>query len=640
MSEDPLAVVLEVRRKQVTFKLSVCVGVAALSGPLLGWGVTILWLATYTWLQLLEVAAFAGKRPWFSHTSLPGRAGALGLMALNSAAFGSLSIVEQLRLGPWGATCAAFLLSGAVLNIVLTTFTCGAAFTALLLPFAAYLLIQPMLALGMPHPPRTLMVVALNMAAVVLVLSAIRLWREWSLAKEAEAAAIAHDLAERQNTERHLSRLAHLDSLTGLANRAAIRQRLNEIIAQRAPGALLLVDLDGFKYVNDTLGHSAGDQVLRDLALRLAAVARPCDLIARLGGDEFALLLPGIMELEPAADVGERTIAALSNPVLVEGQLITIGASVGIALYPRHGENAEDLLANADLALYQAKADGRHCSRPYTPQLRAEAHRRLRRDAEFSRALDRGEFELFYQPQVRLSDRAVVAAEALLRWRHPEEGLLTPAAFLPAMEGGRLAALIGDWVVDNACRQASAWRAQGATDFRIAVNLFGRQFRSGDPVRMLLDVLARHGLPPTALEIEITENIILQHEDEIIAPLETLRHLGFGIAFDDYGTGYASLSLLKRYPLTRLKIDQSFIRAIDKSPSDATIVRAVISMARAFNLGVLAEGVETERQADLLLQCDCDETQGYLFGGPMTAQEFTRRFIAPMPALALARDGS
>jgi len=635
MSEDPLAVVLDVRRKQITFKLSVCLGIAILSGPLVGWGASVLWFTAYTLLQSVEHAAFGGRRPWFPSLSPLARAAALGLMVLNSIAFGWLSVLELLRMGAWGATCAAFLLSGAVMNVVLTTFTCRAAFTALLLPFAAYLAIQPLLALGMADPPGRVVVLALNMAAIVLIGSAIRLWREWSLSKEAEAAAIARDLAERQNTEQHLSRLAHLDSLTGLANRAVIQHRLSEIIAQRAPAALLLLDLDGFKYVNDTLGHSAGDQVLRELAARLLTVARPEDVVARLGGDEFALLLAGVAETELAVVIGDRTIAALSQPVCVEGQMITIGASVGIALNPLDGENAEALLSNADLALYHAKAAGRHCSRFYTPHLRAEARRKLMRDAEFTRALERGEFELFYQPQVRLADRALVGAEALLRWRHPQDGILTPSAFLPAMEGGRLAAMVGDWVLDRACRQAAAWRQAGLAQFRIAVNMFGRQFRSGDPVRMLLDVLGRYGLPPAALEIEITENIILQHEDEIIAPLATLRQLGVGIAFDDYGTGYASLSLLKRYPLTRLKIDQSFIRAIDKNPEDATIVRAVISMARAFNLGVLAEGVETEHQADLLLACGCEETQGYLFGAPMTADDFALHFLPVPPALAV-----
>ena len=283
-------------------------------------------------------------------------------------------------------------------------------------------------------------------------------------------------------------------------------------------------------------------------------------------------------------------------------------------------------MPNADLALYQAKAEGRQCQRLFTPALRQAADRARAYENELRRGFERQEFEIFYQPQVRLSDGAVVGAEALLRWRHPEHGLLSPAAFLPALELRPLSAQVGNWVLRTACAQASMWCSGGLQSFRMGVNLFGSQFRTGDLTSKVQAALADAGLPASDLELEITENIVLNQDEGVVRSLRELRDLGMGIAFDDYGTGYASLSMLKRYPITRLKIDQSFVAGMCASAEDAAIVRAVLSLARSFGLDTIAEGVETEEQAETLHKAGCEEAQGYLYGRPMSAEELSNRF--------------
>ena len=334
--------------------------------------------------------------------------------------------------------------------------------------------------------------------------------------------------------------------------------------------------------------------------------------------------------------IATRVIAALSQPVQVDSRSINVSASIGISMFPRHGADVETLVSNASLALHKSKSEGRHCSRFYDPQMRVEAQSKLSRDNELQLAIERGEFELFYQPQIRLADGAIIGAEALLRWRHPVQGLLTPASFLAALDNGRLAAQVGDWTIETACRQAAIWIAQGLHGFRVAVNLFGAQFRTGNLVATVNAALLRAKLAPESLELEITENIILSHEDQIVEPLRELRAQGVEVAFDDYGTGYASLSLLKRYPLSRLKIDQSFVRAVCESSSDAAIVSAIVSMARACDLKVIAEGVETQDQADKIARFGCDEVQGYLFSKPLSVADFSamiKRQTAALPAL-------
>ncbi|MCJ2039091.1 EAL domain-containing protein [Methylobacterium sp. J-059] len=448
-------------------------------------------------------------------------------------------------------------------------------------------------------------------------------WRE-----EGHAAfgAIVRDVRQRRAVEDRLFRLAHLDPLTELPNRAVLRGRIEAAISGGRSAAVLMIDLDGFKEVNDAHGHGVGDSVLQTAARRLRASVGPDGVTARFGGDEFAVVLPGVGDPFVAVSTAEAAIAALSQPYHVEGSILRLGASAGVVLSPAHGALEEDLLICADAALYRAKADGRGRCRLFTPEMREAAQRHRACREGLHRAVERGEFVLHYQPQVRLSDGALTGAEALIRWQHPELGLLAPAAFLAVLDEGPDAARVGDWVLRTACAQARAWRDGGLPSFQIGVNLCAAQFRRGDLVERVGSVLAETGLAAGALELEITETIILRHDPGVVAALLALRAMGVGIAFDDYGTGYASLSLLKRFPLSRLKIDRSFVSGLCEDQQDAAVVRAVIELSRSFGLEVIAEGIETDEQRRRLLAKGCQEAQGYLFGRPMAADAFAVRY--------------
>ncbi|MFV0624984.1 putative bifunctional diguanylate cyclase/phosphodiesterase [Sphingomonas sp. ac-8] len=443
----------------------------------------------------------------------------------------------------------------------------------------------------------------------------------WFEGPHAAFGAIMRDLSERRATEDRLFRMAHLDHLTELPNRAALLTRTAALVERATPFALLMLDLDGFKDVNDTLGHSSGDAVLRTIAARLLDCVRPLDTVARLGGDEFAILLTGEEPREHAVDIAERLAAAVAAAVPLETQEVHVSASVGLALFPGDGVDAEDLLSAADLAMYQAKSEGRHCHRFYTPELRSAAIHRRAFEGELRDALAQGQFRLHYQPQVRLPDRALLGAEALLRWQHPERGLLSPGAFLPALESGGLAHDVGQWVLETACAQAAVWRAR-APHLVMGINLFGAQFRDGGIAERVRAALDRHGLPPTALELEVTENIILREDETMLAPLRALRDQGAGVALDDFGTGYASLSVLKSYPISRIKIDRSFIRDIVDDTADAAVVTAMAFLGSMLGIDVIAEGVETPAQGDALAKCGCTVAQGYLYGRPMPVEAF------------------
>ena len=448
-------------------------------------------------------------------------------------------------------------------------------------------------------------------------------WRE---GEAAAFGAIVRDVSDRHVVEQRLFRLAHHDALTGLLNRGVLHARIGTALAAALPAAVLMLDLDGFKEVNDGHGHAVGDAVLRQTAERVQACIGSDAIAARLGGDEFAVVLPNVGDPLIAVASAEAIITAMSKPFPVGGQLLRLSASVGVALSPSHSEDPEELLACADAALYRAKADGRGRHRLFTPDLREAAQReRTCRDG-LRRAVEHDEFELYYQPQVRLSDGALLGAEALIRWRHPDHGLLGPVAFLTTLETGPHAAVVGDWVLRTACAQAEVWRRNGIPDFRIGVNLFGAQFARGDLAETVSRALVKTGLPGANLELEITENIILRHDEVLVGALRDLRWLGVGVAFDDYGTGYASLSLLKRFPLTRLKIDRGFVQNLCEDPQDAAIVRAIIALSHSFGLEVIAEGIETDEQRQRLIVKGCEAAQGYLFGRPMPAAEFAERF--------------
>jgi diguanylate cyclase (GGDEF)-like protein len=615
------------RRKQLAMRMTAELLLGVIWAPLVGWGWMGASVGCYTALQVFEVAGFSKKSPWFSINSRWTRLVALSVLSLSTVLFGAPTLIMTEKLGSWGDASTFYLLAGAVLHSVLTTIGCRTAFRASVLPLFGYFCIVPFNTQNPAGPPSSFWIlVSLIAGGLFLMFTATHVWRTMSRKQAAEIATVRQHLAERDRNEERLLQMTQQDALTGLPNRRLLYTRLTEITQCAVAGALMLIDLDGFKYVNDTLGHSAGDRVLREIAGRIRRIAAGAYTAARLGGDEFALLLPGITDPAAAMVIADGLIADVSQPVLLDGQLINIGTSIGIAIHPLHGNDPEQLFSDADLALYQAKAEGRHCARLYAPDLRAVAQSKMLRDNELRLALEQGEFEIFYQPQVRLRDGALTGAEALLRWRHPQHGLLTPADFLPALEGGMLSAQVGTWVIEHACRQAAAWRAQGTPDFRIGVNLFGAQFRSGDLVAWVMQACAKAGLPPEALEIEITENIILRHEDEILTPLRRLRARGVGVAFDDYGTGFASLSMLTRLPVSRLKIDRSFTQLVCENASEAAVVQAVIGLARAMNLQVTAEGIETAGQAEALQQRGCDEAQGYYFGRSMSAAQFARQF--------------
>ncbi|HEX7747712.1 MAG TPA: EAL domain-containing protein [Bordetella sp.] len=434
------------------------------------------------------------------------------------------------------------------------------------------------------------------------------------------------DLSALRHEKELLRQLANTDVLTGVANRTHFYRRAQAAVVDARPAAVIMVDLDGFKDINDTLGHPAGDTVLREVAQRLLQLVQPQDTVARMGADEFALLLPGVTDVDEARRIAQAAAQAIARPVVADGlDVMHITACCGVALAPRHAQEALELIGDADLALIKAKRSGRGQTFMFAMALRMEVVTRRLYSMELQRAVNDGEFILFYQPQVDLATNELIGAEALIRWRHPRRGLLSPATFLPSLECGPLAPTVGAWILEEACAQAALWRRSAAPQFQIGVNLFSAQFRVGHIDETILAVLRRHGLPPQALELEVTENIVLD-DDVVLASLQRLRGLGIGIAFDDFGTGYASLSLLKRYPLSRIKIDRSFVMGMVQSDQDASVVRAIIDMARSFDLQTIAEGVETQEQLDNLRRLGCGQGQGYLLGKPMPAWEFGQTF--------------
>lgn len=441
------------------------------------------------------------------------------------------------------------------------------------------------------------------------------------------------DLTARRRKAEELYRLASTDILTGLANRTNLYRQAEHALVCALPMAVLMIDLDGFKDVNDTLGHGVGDAILQEIAHRLKQLtqAHSDSTVARIGGDEFAVLLPGFCDEALALSLAHQIIATIAEPIDIGGHEVRVAASCGLALAPCHGQEALELIGSADLALFKAKNIGRGKAFVFVNALRMEAAARRLYNIELHRAVNAGEFELFYQPQIRLGDGSLAGAEALLRWRHPERGLLSPAAFLPALEGGPLAAVVGAWVLDEACAQAALWRRYGAHDFRMGVNLFSAQFQVGNLLEEVASALARHDLPASALELEVTENIVLEQDERILEALQNLRELGVGIAFDDFGTGYASLSLLKQYPLSRIKIDRSFVQNLQESKRDSSVIRAILDMARSFDLETIAEGIETDAQYTLLRDFGCEEGQGYFFNRPISAQEFAETFGINIP---------
>ena len=443
------------------------------------------------------------------------------------------------------------------------------------------------------------------------------------------------DMSEQRAAQEELWQLAHCDQLTGLPNRMSLQSELKALLEGAATSdsyhAVAIIGVDSFKDVNDTLGHSIGDRLLQGVAARITGREGNAR-VYRLGGDQFVLLVLNCGDPLLADQLIQDVLNWLSQRFEINGHELFVTASAGFAIAPPDGLDVDSLLANADLALSDAKARGGRRIRKFAPTMRAKAETRRALDHELRRAWRNKEFALYFQPQVRSCDEAVVGAEALLRWNHPERGVLAPGAFIEALVENTISVEVGRWVLSTACQNAASWRAKGLGPLRIAVNLFPVHFRQPTLLQDVKDALRESGLPPQALELEITENIALTHDQSLIAPLKELRAMGVSLAFDDFGTGYASLSCLTSYPLSRIKIDRSFVQAVTADNKQSAIVRSILAMTRSLKLDVTAEGVETAAQADFLRSESCQELQGYLFSKPVPSDAF-ERFVTSRKAL-------
>jgi diguanylate cyclase (GGDEF)-like protein/PAS domain S-box-containing protein len=445
----------------------------------------------------------------------------------------------------------------------------------------------------------------------------------------------ALDITARKENEAHLHHLAHHDPLTDLPNRTLLQERLRSLITRARRGdqlfALHLLDLDGFKAVNDLFGHSAGDRFLKQIGQRLQTQMREADVLARLGGDEFAILQTNVTNSDDAADFARRITEVVQGFTDFESGQVAATASVGIAVHPADGADAEDLLKNADLAMYKAKAEGGNAFCFYAADMQARARHAANLDAELRTAVAEDQFVLFYQPQIDLATGRIVGAEALLRWNRPGLGIVGPGVFLSRAEENGLILPISEWVLREACREAKKWQRSGLGTPRVSVNLSPIQFRRRSVPLLVAQVLGETGLDPRRLDLELTESILMEDLESVAHDLRQLLELGVAISIDDFGTGYSSLSYVKRLPVTRIKIDQSFVRNMAQDPNDAAIVRAIVTLGHSLELVVVAEGVETADQLAKLREEGCDEVQGFYFGRPMPAAQFQQVLAGEVP---------
>jgi diguanylate cyclase (GGDEF)-like protein/PAS domain S-box-containing protein len=444
----------------------------------------------------------------------------------------------------------------------------------------------------------------------------------------AGAVIVFRDVSATRSMSLQMAHSAEHDFLTGLPNRMLLNDRVNQAIASAARHdknvALLFLDLDGFKHINDSLGHAVGDKLLQSIGKRLVDCVRIADTVSRQGGDEFVVLLSEVDFAEDAAILARRLLRAVAEAHPINNHDLHITTSIGVSVYPHDGLDAETLIKNADTAMYQAKENGRQSYQFFKSGMNVRAVERQSIEESLRRALERHEFSLHYQPKVNLSTGEITGAEALIRWTHPVRGLVSPSQFIPVAEDCGMILPIGIWVLHEACRQAREWLDEGLSLGTIAVNISAMQFRSDQFVNDVFAILAETGLDPRSLELELTESVLIRRAESASSVLQSLRARGVQIAVDDFGTGYSSLSYLTKFPIDALKIDQSFVRQITTAPDDTTIVTAVIGMGRSLKLRVIAEGVETQQELAFLQAHNCEEAQGYYFSRPIPAQEFAK----------------
>ena len=469
-----------------------------------------------------------------------------------------------------------------------------------------------------------------------------------------EVLGLVRDISERKRTEEQIRRLAYCDSLTGIPNRQAFLETLErELLRSKEHDkkfAVLFMDLDAFKRINDTLGHDVGDHLLKVVSERLRETIRPSDLVlraehefeasfggsnlARLGGDEFTILIPDLERVEDALNVAHRVKEAMRRPFMIEGHEIFVTASIGISLYPEDGEDCNSLLKYADTAMYHAKNCGKNNAKLYSSSLTMEIMSHVKMEVGLRKALQNNELYLLYQPQIDVPSTQIVGVEALVRWRHPERGIISPTEFIPLAEETGLIVPIGEWVLRTACNQAKAWQSDSGRAIRMAVNLSAKQFKDENLMQIVLSALADTGLDARLLELELTEGTLMDDARATMVTLEQLRGIGVYLSIDDFGTGYSSMNYLKRFDVRALKIDKSFIAGLPQDTENAAITRAIIAMAHGLKMVVVAEGVETDEQLLMLEEYGCDMAQGYFLGHPSPHDTITAMLVRQADQLA------
>jgi diguanylate cyclase (GGDEF)-like protein/PAS domain S-box-containing protein len=443
------------------------------------------------------------------------------------------------------------------------------------------------------------------------------------------------DISERKASEERVRHLAHHDALTGLPNRFSLHERLAQALGfavrNRNMLALMMIDLDNFKTINDTLGHQTGDHLLIEVARRLSQAVRTSDIVARLGGDEFVVVLPDIDTPADAAHVAEKILLTVERPYLIDGQSLRTSPSIGICLFPDDADSSDDLMKKADVAMYHAKAQGRANFQFFTAELQQATLARIAIENDLRAAIEAGQFELFYQPQLDLRTGRISGVEALVRWRHPERGLIPPMEFIPIAEETGLILPLGDWVLREACRQLAAWQAEGIVDVRMSVNLSASQFLDPNLALRIAEILTENAVAAPMLDLEVTESMSMRSPENTVDLMQSLTRQGMSLSIDDFGTGYSSMAYLKLFPIRTLKIDRSFVRDIETDPNDAQICDVTVLLAHKLGLETVAEGVETQGQLKFLLSVGCERIQGFLISRPIPAQDVASFIRAHQP---------